>query len=340
MQSRFDLVRSKLGEWEVDAVLVTTPANRRWLTGFTGSAGQLLLTPDKAILATDSRYWVQVGREAPDVELFSTRYQPDDMANFLTLGGAKRIGIEARTMSVSEFRALQELDDYDWVPLNNPIEFLREVKSADELATIQAAAQITDLAAEQVPTLVQVGMSEAELAWLLEKTMREAGATAMAFDIIVASGPNSALPHHHPGERRLQAGDALIVDMGAAVDGYKSDLTRSFFLGESAPDAYWEIYNTVLAAHTATLEQLHAGMTGKDGDALARDVIVNAGYGDNFGHGLGHGVGLDIHEGRGYRSEGRKCFRSDRRHRRAGDLILWISPAFVLRIWLWLARIM
>jgi Xaa-Pro aminopeptidase len=173
---------------------------------------------------------------------------------------------------------------------------LRQVKSAEELAIIQSAARITDLAMEQVPALVRLGMTESELAWLLEKTMREAGADAMAFDIIVASGPNAALPHHHPGARTLQIGDALIVDMGAAVNGYKSDLTRSFFLGATPSEAYWAIYTTVLAAQTATIDHLRAGMTGKEGDALARDVIVEAGYGDRFGHGLGHGLGLDIHE--------------------------------------------
>jgi Xaa-Pro aminopeptidase len=296
MQPRLDQTRERFDEWEVDGILITTPANRRWLTGFTGSAGRLLLTRDKAILATDSRYWTQVSREAPDVALFSTRDNPADTANFLAEGGVSRIGIEANAMPLAEFRALEKLADYTWVALSSPIEALRQVKTSDELAMIQAAARITDLAMGQVPTMVRLGMTEGELAWLLEKTMREAGAGAMAFDIIVASGPNSALPHHHPGDRQLQAGDALIVDMGAAVDGYKSDLTRSFFLGSTATDEYWSIYNTVLAAHEATIVKLRAGMTGQAADALARDVITAAGFGERFGHGLGHGVGLDIHE--------------------------------------------
>lgn len=296
MNERLEQARGRFEDWGVDAILITTPANRRWLTGFTGSAGKLLLTTDKAILATDSRYWTQLEREAPHIELFSTRDDPSDLANFLAKGGGKRIGIEANAVPVAEFRALEKINGYTWVLLSNPIEILRQVKSADEVAVIRTAAEITDLAMEQVPNLVRPGITEAELAWLLERTMREAGADAMAFDIIVASGPNSALPHHHPGDRELAAGDALIVDMGAAVGGYKSDLTRSFFLGETAPDQYWAIYNTVLAAHTAAIDQLRAGMTGKAGDAFAREVITAAGYGDRFGHGLGHGVGLDIHE--------------------------------------------
>jgi Xaa-Pro aminopeptidase len=296
MQVRLDQAREKFDEWDVDGILITTPANRRWLTGFTGSAGRLLLTRDKAILATDSRYWTQVNREAPGIKLFSTRDNPADTAIFLAESGISRIGIEANAMPLAEFRALEKLDAYTWVALSSPIEALRQVKTSEELAKIQAAAQITDLAMGQVPAMVRLGMTESELAWLLEKTMREAGAGAMAFDIIVASGPNSALPHHHPGDRQLQAGDALIVDMGAAVDGYKSDLTRSFFLGSAATDDYWSIYNTVLAAHEATIANLRAGITGQAADALARDVITAAGFGDRFGHGLGHGVGLDIHE--------------------------------------------
>lgn len=296
MDTRLDLARDKFDEWEVDGILITTPANRRWLTGFTGSAGRLLVTRDKAILATDSRYWTQLTQQAPHIGLFSMRDNPSDTADFLALGDAKRLGIEANAMPLAEFRSLEKLDDYDWVALSSPVDVLRQIKTADELAIIQAAARITDLAMTEVPAMVRLGMTEAELAWLLERAMREAGADAMAFDIIVASGPNAALPHHHPGNRQLQAGDALIIDMGAAVNGYKSDLTRSFFLGSTATDEYWEIYSTVLAAQTATIDNLRAGMTGKAADALARDVIAAAGYGDRFGHGLGHGVGLDIHE--------------------------------------------
>lgn len=296
MDARLNAARDKFDEWGVEGVLITTPANRRWLTGFTGSAGRLLLTRDKAILATDSRYWTQLGRQAPHVELFSLRDGPNDTADFLALGGAARLGIEANAMPLAEFRSLEKLDGYEWVPLTSPVEALRQVKSADELAAIQAAARITDLAMSAVPTMVRLGMAESELAWLLERTMREAGADAMAFDVIVASGPNSALPHHHPGDRQLRAGDALIIDMGAALNGYKSDLTRSFFLGSTPTEQYREIYDTVLAAEMATIDNLRAGMTGQAADALARDIIIAAGFGDRFGHGLGHGVGLDIHE--------------------------------------------
>lgn len=126
--------------------------------------------------------------------------------------------------------------------------------------------------------------------------MREAGASQVGFDIIVASGPNSALPHHHPGERLLQAGDIVIVDLGAEFGGYKSDLTRTFYLGETAPDAFWDIYHTVHAAQVAAIGGIRAGVTGQYVDSLARDLIAGAGHGEHFGHGTGHGVGLDIHE--------------------------------------------
>jgi Xaa-Pro aminopeptidase len=140
-------------------------------------------------------------------------------------------------------------------------------------------------------------LSESQLAWELEKTMREAGAEGMAFDVIVASGPNAALPHHHPGDRRLQEGDSLIVDMGAKLDGYHSDMTRTFYIGNQPDERFSEIYDLVQTAQTAVLDHLKPGMTGKEVDALARNLIAEAGYGDYFGHGLGHGVGLFIHEG-------------------------------------------
>ena len=173
---------------------------------------------------------------------------------------------------------------------------MRAVKSAEEIDVIVRAAAITDAAMNQVNQLARVGMSEKELAWQLERTMREAGADGMAFTVIVASGPNAARPHHRPGERQLQAGDAIVIDMGAMLDGYHSDLTRTFYLGSEPDEQFWTIYNLVLAAQEAALAGIQAGLTGKEADALARDVIAAAGHGAHFGHGLGHGVGLEIHE--------------------------------------------
>lgn len=294
--NRLQSVRGQFDEWKVDAVLITGPSNRRWLSGFTGSAGQLLITRDQAILSTDFRYWEQAQQEAPAFALFQNRRKAEDSKAFLALGGVAHIGIEAANMSVADYAALRRIDGYQWKPLLKTVEMWRQVKSAAELTTIRAAAALSDQGMSQVNLLAQPGMTEQVLAWKLEQAVREAGASTVAYPIIVASGPNSALPHHRPGNRELQLGDAILIDLGAEVDGYKSDLTRTFYLGDEPDDKFWEIYNSVLQAQTTALQNMKAGMTCKDIDSLARDSITAAGYAEYFGHGLGHGVGLDIHE--------------------------------------------
>ena len=296
MIDRLSAIRANFDEWQVDALLLISPANRRWASGFTGSAAQLLISRQRAVLATDSRYWEQAAAEAPAFEIFQMRDEKDAMANFLATAGAQRIGVESSHVTLARQAALDKHEGFVWVPLASTIEPLRAVKSAGELAAIRAAARLTDATVAQVPRLARPGVSERAVAWELEKFMRETGAEATAFDIIVAAGPHSALPHHHPGERLLQAGDIIVVDLGAQLGGYKSDLTRTFYLGETADDAFWAIYNTVEQAHGAAIAGIRPGVTGKDVDALARDLIAAAGHGDHFGHGTGHGVGLEIHE--------------------------------------------
>jgi Xaa-Pro aminopeptidase len=296
MTDRLSAIRACFDEWQVDALLLTSAANRRWASGFTGSAAQLLLSRDRAVLATDSRYWERAEQEAPGWEIFRLTDDKDALANFLATAGGPRIGIEASHVTLARRGALDKHQGITWVPLPATVESLRAVKTAEELAAIGAAARLTDETVAQMPRLARPGVSERAVAWELEKFMREAGAEAVAFDIIVASGPNSALPHHHPGDRLLQAGDIVIVDLGAQVAGYKSDLTRTFYLGDASDDAFWGIYDTVRQAHDAAIGGIRPGVTGKDVDALARDLITAAGHGDHFGHGTGHGVGLEIHE--------------------------------------------
>ncbi|MAT96331.1 MAG: hypothetical protein CL608_04240 [Anaerolineaceae bacterium] len=295
-QERITAVRQKLNEWEVDGVLVTSPANRRWLSGFTGSNGQLLVTANKALIATDFRYYAQAGREAPDFALFKHQRTLADTQDFLAESGAKTVGLEAKYVTLASMIELEEVKGVTWKPLLLTLEPLRLRKTAVEVKAIQEACAITDDVMAQVPHIARAGMSEREVAWELEKTLRQAGAEALAFDILVASGPNSALPHHHPGERCLQAGDPLIVDMGAQVDGYKSDMTRSFYLGAKASVHYFELYQLVLRAQTAVFQNAKPGMSLKAVDAIARNMLDRAGHADHFGHGLGHGLGLGIHE--------------------------------------------
>jgi len=296
MSDKVAQVRARFDEWKVDGVLITGPANRRWLSGFTGSSGSILLTRQRAVFSTDSRYWEQATRQAPAFELYRHTDDKDSARNFLEIGQGQRIGIEAQHMTVAQRNAVQRVESVTWVELPETVEPLRAVKSAEELALIRRAAAITDETVAQVSRLAQPGLSEAAVAWELEKYMREAGASRVGFDIIVASGPNSALPHHRPGERLLQAGDIVIVDLGAEFGGYKSDLTRTFYLGEAAPDAFWDIYHTVHAAQVAAIGGIRAGVTGQHVDSLARDLIAGAGHAEHFGHGTGHAVGLDIHE--------------------------------------------
>jgi Xaa-Pro aminopeptidase len=293
---RLNQVREQLERWRVDGLLITSPANRRWLSGFTGSAGQLLVTADRAFLSTDFRYWTQAEEQSPHFELYRDERKKEDVATFLERGGATRIGFEAAHVTVLEAGKLKRAGDYHWRALATTLEPLRAVKSAEEAAKIRAAAAITDRAATEFPRLARPGLSEAAVAWEVESFMRRAGADRPAFDVIVASGPNSAKPHHHPGDRLLQAGDIIILDLGAELDGYKSDLTRTFYLGATAEDAFWDIYHVVEQAHAAAIGGIRGGVRGLAVDALARDVIIAAGHGDHFGHGTGHAVGLDIHE--------------------------------------------
>ena len=297
LDERLALVRARLDSWEVDALLVTSVSNRVWLSGFSGSSGQLIITRDGAYLATDSRYWEQMAQQAPSYELFKTYTGKRDVSDLLRELSAKRIGIEAAHVTVGAFdKLMQSLPDLDWNLLPSTVEDLRQQKSADEIAIIRQAAALSDRAVYSVPKLIRQGMSERELAWKLEQLMREAGADAPGFDIIVASGPNAALPHHHPGERCFETGDTIVVDLGAELALYRSDITRSFHLGLEPEPPFWEIYNLVKAANERAIDGSRAGMSGSRIDALARDVIVEGGYGEEFGHGLGHGVGLEIHE--------------------------------------------
>ncbi|WP_420642813.1 M24 family metallopeptidase [Candidatus Leptofilum sp.] len=295
-QKRITAVRQKLAAWEVDGVLISSPTNRRWLSGFTGSNGQLLITANRAIIATDYRYFTQAKRQAPDFTLFKHQRTLEETRNFLAEAGVQRVGIEAKHTTLEQMAELDEVENVAWVPLRQTLEPMRMIKTAVEIEAIQKACAITDAVMGQVPHLAQVGMTEAEVAWELEKAMRQAGAEAVAFDIIVSSGPNSPLPHHHPGSRRLQVGDPLIVDMGAQVDGYRSDVTRSFYLDKKASVPYFELYSLVLRAQTAVFQNAKPGMNLKEVDAIARGVFEQAGHGEHFGHGLGHGIGLDIHE--------------------------------------------
>jgi Xaa-Pro aminopeptidase len=293
---RLARLRAALEGWGVDGLLVSDPYNRRWLSGFTGSAGWLLILPESAWLATDFRYWQQAAVEAPGYTVHPMGERRVVAETVREVAAGRCLGVEANHLTLQAFADLQQVEGVSWKPLKETVEPWRAVKTADELAMIRRAAAITDAVAARIPEMVRAGMSERELAWLVERALREEGAESVAFDVIAASGPNAALPHHHPGDRLLQEGDSLIIDMGAQAAGYKSDLTRTFYLGDEPDEQFQNIYDITLRAQEAALAGLRPGLSGVAGDALARDVISAAGHAEHFGHGLGHGVGLFIHE--------------------------------------------
>lgn len=302
IQQRLTAVRQQFDEWEVDGLLIVHPANRVWLSGFTGSNGMLLITAEQAILATDSRYLERAKSEAPLFTLFPHERTPADDAAFFQSAAVRRLGIEKKHVTLAQAEGWHEMEsDMQWVPLQFTVEPLRAIKTAVELDLMRRAAAITDAVMAQLPQIARPGMRESDLAWELEKRLHEGGADSgvaagVAFPIIVASGPNSALPHHTPGARPLQAGDIIIVDMGARLGGYHSDLTRTFYLGDEPPPEFWRVYNLVNQARQRVFTLLRPDMTIRDADALARDLIAAGGHKAHFGHGLGHGVGLEIHE--------------------------------------------
>jgi Xaa-Pro aminopeptidase len=286
-------------EEKIDALLVYQPENRRYISGFTGSEAMLFITQDRAVLATDSRYWEQAEREAPEFSLFKikTKYVTEMDDILAAAGNPQRIGFESTFITVDQLDQLTEAaPDVEWVATKDLVENLRIVKDEGEIALMRRAARIADEGVEFLCKTLRPGMTEREAAWELEAFMRTHGADKIAFDLIVGSGPGGAEPHHHADSHEIQAGEPIVLDLGAQVNGYLSDLTRTICLGRPKDSRFHEIYSIVLRAQEAALQGIRAGMTGVAADKLARDVIEAAGYGENFGHGLGHGVGLVIHE--------------------------------------------
>lgn len=297
MNPRVEALRTLLADEGLDAIIISQPENWRYLSGFTGSAGVLIISQTDAVLATDFRYYEQVAREAPDFTLAKvTDELPPVLADVLGRLNVHRVGFEAAHVPFATHKEWTEaFQPAEWVPTKGLVEGLRAVKDEGELALLREAIALTDEAFVQVAERVRLGMTERQVAWEIEAYLRTHGADAVAFEIIVASGPNGAMPHARPTERVIQPGEPVVIDMGARVGGYHSDLTRTLCLGP-ADGRFNEIYAVVLEAQTRAEGGIRAGMLGREADSLAREVIEAAGYGENFGHGLGHGVGLAVHE--------------------------------------------
>ena len=302
MNNRLERLRRNVEERELDALLVSTPENRRYLAGFSGSAGYLLVTAESALLATDFRYVEQAQKQAPDFQIIRIGGDWAWLLEQLAALGVKRVGFESQNVTVATYKqmtdGIQGLSPParpSLVATSGLVEALRTVKDPQELALLQKAIQVSDRAMAAVTPTIQAGETEREVAWRLEKAMREMGAEAVSFETIVAAGPNGAMPHHRPSDRPIGQGEPVVIDMGARVAGYCSDITRTVCVGET-DETFRKIYDLVLGAQLTAIATLKPGMSGADGDGLARTVLSEAGYGDAFGHRLGHGIGLAVHE--------------------------------------------
>jgi Xaa-Pro aminopeptidase len=280
-----------------DAALITSRPNVRYLTGMVSSNAALLLPADgPGVLATDSRYAEAAVRDCPDLDLVVERFIEPALASLAAARGLRTVAFEAQDMTVERYQQLSVLDGGPaLVPLGRIVEQLRMVKDETEIALLARACAITGEAFAAVLPDIAPGRTERELAVLLERAMIDLGAEAVAFDTIVASGPNGAIPHHAPAGRPFAPGDLITIDCGARYGGYHADMTRTVALGQPAA---WqrEIYELVAIAQRAGVEAATAGADVRTVDAAARDLIAAAGHGDWFTHGLGHGVGLEVHE--------------------------------------------
>jgi len=301
MANRLERLRSQLAQNGLDAIFISQSENRRYLSGFTGSAGFLLISQDRAILATDFRYVEQARAEAPAFEIVRMQGAPSEWFPTLVSGlDIQKLGFEGREVSLCTYKELAGAvggmgRGISLVPTEGLVESLRALKDKAELECLEEAAALSDAALEEILPRVQPGISERELAWELESFMRRNGSEPLPFDIIVASGPNSALPHAKPTDKVILDNEPVVIDLGATVGGYSSDITRTICLGEG-DNTFHRIYDIVLGAQLTAMATLQVGMNGEQADQLARTVIAHAGYEENFGHGLGHGVGLADHE--------------------------------------------
>lgn len=293
-------LRRRLEELGLEGLLVTHGPNIRYLTGFTGSAGLLLVTPDRILLITDFRYAEQAPEEtrgAADVATDSTNLW-DRLRRAFEGGPRVRLGFERDSLTVRDAERMSagRLGPVEPVPTSEVVESLRVVKDPDEISAIRAAAELAHASLAQALSTVKVGEAEQEIAARLELALRRNGSEWHPFQTIVASGPRSALPHARSSPRTIGRGEWLLLDFGAQLDGYCADITRTVVVGGSADARQREVYSVVQEAQRRARENLRPGMTGREGDALARDLIRERGFGDAFGHSLGHGVGLEVHE--------------------------------------------
>lgn len=297
-QLRRRTLAARVADLQADALLVTFLPNVRYLTGFSGSNGQVLVGAAESVFLTDGRYTEQSRHEVPDLERVTCLQGMEaPLAEQCALMGIERLAFESHRVSVHQHGRLgAELPDAELVAAGQEVERQRWVKDTDELEMLRRAQAVTDQAFEDVLEFLAVGQSEQQVARELERLLRLGGADGLAFDPIVAFGEQAAEPHHEPGHRLLEEGDIIKMDFGALYGGYHADMTRTVAFGAPAGELK-KIHDVVRQAQEAGIDAVRAGVNGQEVDRAARGVIEAAGYGEYFAHGLGHGVGLEIHEG-------------------------------------------
>jgi Xaa-Pro aminopeptidase len=325
-KTRINYLRNEISKADVDSVLITDKENIRYYSGFTGTLAYLIINLDKSIIVTDSRYTIRAKEECPDYEVYQLRSGDNWIENITNSMDSKIIGFEGSNIT---FNMLEQLKvrinkQVEWKDFSTPITLGRIIKSDSEVKLIEAAINISDTAFNKVEKQIKAGITEKEISWEIEKTMRELGAESPSFDTIVASGTNGSKPHHSPTDKIVKEGEGIVIDMGAKYQGYCSDLTRTIFLGE--PDSkFKEIYSIVLRSQMIAIETVKPNMTGEDIDLIAREIITNEGHGDNFGHSLGHGVGIEVHEGPGVGPNSKNIVKS--------GMIYTVEPGIYIEGW-------
>ncbi|MBP1155065.1 MULTISPECIES: Xaa-Pro peptidase family protein [unclassified Paenibacillus] len=296
-EERIRRLRSLMQEQGLRALLITNATNRLYMTGFTGSSGYVVVTEDRAILLTDFRYMTQAPQQAVGYEVIEHAPQAmESVKDLLAQSGLTKLGFEQNDMTYGVYQACAgTLSGIELVPTDSLVEQLRMVKDDGELAIMQEAAELADRTFEYVLGLLKPGMRELDIALEIEMYVRAHGAASTSFETIVASGERSALPHGKASDKIIGTNEFVKLDFGAYYKGYCSDITRTVVLG-TPTDKHREIYSIVLEAQLEALDRIRPGMTGREADAVARDVIKRYGYGDLFGHGTGHGLGMEIHE--------------------------------------------
>jgi Xaa-Pro aminopeptidase len=299
---RLSRVQQRLPTLELDALVVSSPPNILYLTGFAGSAGLLVVTSTEVRLLVDGRYDL-VARQSAAAGLVApvtiTRVEgryDQALAQTISWLGPRRVGFEAGHVTVATLRAWERgAAGHDWRPTDQTIERLREIKDDFEIGIFRRGGRLIDQVAARLPDLIRPGRSEQEIAELIDRSIREVGFSRPAFSTIVASGPNSARPHARPGDRRLTAGDLVVLDFGGILDGYCLDLTRMASVGTLSRDAQ-ALFDAVLAAHQAAVEAVRPQADGWQVDRAARALLESRGLGEAFSHSTGHGLGIEVHE--------------------------------------------